>query len=348
MRMAVANMQGKIPRTIMGVIALTCLLGGCRSDEPTGSGSDSLLATPTVFIPTGTLRAPSGIAVDKTGEVWVSDTFADAVRRYTALGSSRLLLPGITQPGKMGFDRSTNNILVVSNSTLVYQIDPASNVATILTQVSTGTLDTSSVFNLATGATGSRSAQVPVLGDLDGTPSGDIFVSMVAGSAENFLVRIRNGQSAAIAFSPVRPLVAFDISARFLSVDRFGTVFTSFVTDASQSATEITAFGVFPSNLGATAPLPASGITARAIGSGIDDAGILFVADASARQILILSSSSGQTLERVDMPEIAGMTQPSPRDVAAGPDGSVFVACSDLFDTGNTLGAVLKFARIRQ
>ncbi len=341
-------MQGKIPGTIVGVILVTSLLGGCRSEESTGSGSNSLLATPTVFIPAGTLRAPSGIAVDKSGDVWVSDTFADAVRRYTVQGTSRLLLPGITQPGKMGIDRSTNNILVVSNGTLVYQIDPISDVATILTQVSTGTLDTSSVFNLATGRTGSRSAEVPALGDLDGAPSGDIFVSIVASSAENFLVRIRSGQAAAIAFSPVRPLVATDISARFLSVDRFGTVFTCFVTDASQSATEVTAFGAFPSNLGASAPLPATDITARAIGSGIDDAGILFIADASARQILILSSSSGQTLERVDIPGIAGMTQPSPRDVAVGPDGSVFVVCADLFDTSNSLGAVLKFTRIRQ
>ena len=320
-------------------------VSGCRTNDDSGNLPTSLLTDPTIFIPAGTLRAPEGIAVDNTGDVWVADTFHDAVRRYSNTGSERVSLPGMIRPRMMGLDRFSSTLLVVADRKKIYRIDPAGDTASIVFDANVSPIDTTSVFDLRTGVTRARIVQAPLLGDIDGGQTGDIYCNAVASSAENFVLRIRGTQCDALTYSPIRPLISADIMSRFLSVDRFGTVFTSFVTFADQQVTEVFAFGVFPGNLTSSAALPSGIISPGTYGSGIDNTGILFIADATSQQLLILSTSSGQTLETIPIPAITGLTRPSPRDVAVASDGSVFVVLTDLSDTGNSLGAVLKFGR---
>jgi hypothetical protein len=60
---------------------------GCSNDDETTSQTQQLLRNePTVFVPTGHLASPQGIAVDGNGDISVADTWNGVIRKFSPLG----------------------------------------------------------------------------------------------------------------------------------------------------------------------------------------------------------------------------------------------------------------------
>ncbi len=321
------------------------MLSGCREDQNTSSPLTPFLSGPSVIVPVGVLKSPRGITADSTGEVWVSDTYNDRITSFTPDGSQRLSMPGFGLPGAMGFDRSSGDVLVVSSPNTVYRINTHTQQASVVAVLSGGLVGSGSVFNVVTGATESRTLTLLQAGDLDGALNGDVFVSCLANQTENYLVRVRGGVATAIAFSDRSPQDSLDNSSHFLSVDALGAVYTAFVFSDSLTGGFVHYYAVEPGNPSASHILAGTGIAGRSTGSAIDKNGLVFVADPPTQTISVLSTLPEGLLAVITIPPVGGMTQPAPWDVAVGPDGSVYVAVVDLFDTSHQLGAVLKYTR---
>jgi len=324
-------------------VTVTCI--GCREDSAPPTSAESLFTGPTLFLPLGTLRSPRGIAVDDSGRVWVSDTYSDLVRCFAPNGSERFRLPGIILPTNMGIDRATHTILLVSDQTMIIRIDPNTNTPTVVIDLDGSPIDTSSMYNVISSQTQRRIVNLPVMGDLDGAGNGEIFVSVLANGAENFVLRVRGGEASAIAYSPLRPLVPSDAGTRFLSVDDFGTVYTSFVFSTSSTSTLTHVFALTPGNLAASHLLSGPRISAGAQGSSIEPSGFMFIADTFLRQMVIISTISERTFDALTIPAVSGMTEAVPTDIGVAPDGSVYVATADMPDSEHQRGAVLKYTR---
>jgi hypothetical protein len=138
-------------------------------------------------------------------------------------------------------------------------------------------------------------------------------------------------------------MVTADIGTRFLSVDNLGTVFTAFIMSGGQQSGTARVYALNPVNLALSHVLSDPLITGGARGAGIDVAGDLYIADPPLQRMIIVSTASERTIDIVDIPFVEGMNDPAAWDVGVGPDGSVYVAVVDLFDTANELGAVLKY-----
>jgi hypothetical protein len=123
-------------------------------------------------------------------------------------------------------------------------------------------------------------------------------------------------------------------------------VYTLFVVSASPTSPLLNVFALTPGNLAASHILSGPFISSGAQGSGIDPSGLLFIADAHLRQMVIVSTISGRTFDALTIPAISGITEAVPTDIAVGPDGSVYLAISDLFDNDHRRGVVLKYTRI--
>ncbi len=335
--------QNKI--VLLTQILILLHLAGCRSDIPSVGNPTTTYQDPAIIVPVGRLKSPRGIAVDQTGDIWVSDSYSNVIRRISPGGSDKTLLTAIPFPTKMGFDRSTNNILVIIDQNSILSISPSNDVTNIVFSFIASVIDTTSVFDVTSGIQTSRAINTVIVGDVDGATNGDIFVSALANDAENFLIRVRNGIASAIAFSPLRPTVQPDRSVHFLSTDRFGDVYTSFVTDVGASGTTTNLFAIVPGNLLASQRFSNIRISPTAQGSGIDATGRLFIAEPSLQQVILVSTADSSPTDYIILPFVQGMSAPTPRDVALAPNGDIYVAVSDLLDTSNTLGAVIVYKR---
>jgi len=333
----------KIICTVATLIPLG--LVSCRSDIPAGGASGTTYQNPAIVVPVGRLKSPRGIAVDQTGDIWVSDSYSNVIRRISPGGSDKTLFTAIPFPTKMGFDRATSNILVIIDQNSILSISPSNDEANIVFGFSASAIDTSSVFDVTSGIQTPRMINTITIGDVDGAPNGDLYVSTLANDAENFLIRVRNGIATAIAFSPLRPTSQTERVPHFLSTDRFGDVYTSFVTGVGASGTTTNLFAIVPGNLLASQRFSAIRITPTAQGSGIDATGRLFIAEPSLQQVVLVSTADSSPTDYIILPFVQGMGAPTPRDVALAPNGDIYVAVSDFLDTSNTLGAVIVYKR---
>lgn len=333
-----------VPRILTGFVAVCVICAGCRSDSGMTPTPGGLLNAPTVFIPVGLLKSPRGIAVDNTGDIWIGDTYGGVIRRFTSQGSQRLSLPNYAFPRNMGIDKGTGHVLAIVNDNTILSINPANNVDSPVASLTTFTVDTSGIFDVTTGDQVSRVMNIGRVGDVDGAINGDLFASVVANGGENFLVRVRNGQPKAIAYSPRVPTNTPDRRPRFVITGGASTVYTSFLASTTSTLPQ-RCYGLITASLISSRFFDGAYVTANAPGGGYDPSGFLFIADADNRELVIVSLSSEQIVEHDLLPDISGMTQPSPADVAVAPDGTVYVVVTDAFDTANSIGAVLRYTR---
>jgi hypothetical protein len=182
---------------------------------------------------------------------------------------------------------------------------------------------------------------------VDGTPTGDVYVSIAGALPDNFIVRIRQGLPIVLAYSSAPVANPNDAGTKFVVSDPFGTLFTAFASGNSLSGNPLRLFSVSPGNLTQTGSFLSGVITGGAHGAGIDAAGILFIADAGAfiPQLVVVSTSPRRWIDSYPLPSVPGISQPAPRDAAVGPDGSVFVAVDDLLQTAGDPGAILRYTR---
>ncbi|HXG00386.1 MAG TPA: hypothetical protein VNL69_06350 [Bacteroidota bacterium] len=318
---------------------IACVVGcvSCKSD-PTVTTEVPYLKGPSVFIPVGLLRQPQGIAVDARGDVWVSDTRAQKIRRFAADGTHRDSLAGFQIPTRMGRDRSNNDVLVIDMTT-ISRITPASGHVSIIATLNSATVDGSSVFDVNDRSTTAVTVNVQSLGDIAGSQTGDLFVSAF-GIPENFLIRVRSGLAAAVAASSLAPVNQAERGPYFCAVDAFGIVFSAFTMGGVQPLPRLYAFNPFTINLSHTVPEPF--ITGTARGADIDAAGNLYITDAAAQELIIVSTLSERTLGRYTIPDVDGHAM-IPHDVAASENGLVYVVVSDR--SGGEAGAVLRYER---
>jgi streptogramin lyase len=342
--MAVAGspLKGRSLKALLAVLLF--IVPACRRETPIGPPDAPYLSGPTVFIPVGTLKSPRGIAVDATGDIWVADTYNDQILRFGSDGTEKASVPGFTLPRYMGIDRLTGDILTVENGLSIIRVDPTNNNASVETTLSELTIDTTFIYDVNLRQTVSRGVTPNEIGDIAGAFNGDIFVSVLANDTENFIVRVRNGLATAIAVSDQPPSIASDIGTRFLAVDNFGTVYTAFIS-GSQGSAAARVYALNPGNLPLSHFLSEPLVTGGARGAGIDVAGELYIADPPVNAMVIVSTTLEQTIDVLNIPAVEGMNESAAWDIGVGPDGSVYVAIVDRFDTANELGAVLKYTR---
>jgi streptogramin lyase len=329
-------------RIVSIMVILLALQTGCREGSTGSSSPVPLLSSPTVFVPVGIVKSPRGIAVDSTGDIWVSDTRGDRVLRLAPSGSARLSMP-LTLPGGMGVDHLTGDILVVSAGTSLWRINPRTENASNEANLSTLPVDTSAVFDVNVREVRTKAVSISQVGGIGGTITGDIYISAASGN-ENYLIKVRGGTASAAAYSSAIPPTAADAGPRFIATDRFGTIYTSFAF-ASGSGSQIRVFAFHPNSLSLSHILGEPAVTGGARGATIDATGILFIADPAVDAIVIVSTSNERTLGTLSLPSITGIVQPVARDIAVAPDGTVYVAVSDLFDSPEFPGAVLRYGR---
>ena len=342
--MAVARTprKGRLLKALLAVLLF--MMPACRKETPSDPPDGNYLSGPTVFIPVGTLKSPRGIAVDATGDIWVADTYNDEIRRFGSDGTEKAFVPGFTLPSYMGIDLLTGDILAVANRLSIIRIDPENNSAAVETTISESTIDTTSIYDVNLRQTVARGITPNEIGDIAGAFNGDIFVSVLANGTENFVIRLRNGLASAIAVSRQTPSIPSDIGTRFLAVDNFGTIYTALIT-GSQGSASAKVYAINPGTLPLSHILTEPFVTGGARGAGIDVAGELYIADPPVTAMVIVSTTLEETIDVLDVPAVEGMNDPAAWDIGVGPDGSVYVAVVDLFDSANELGAVLKYTR---
>ncbi len=319
------------------IISQTLLALCCKNESSTPS-ERTFLSPPSVLVPVGMLKQPQGIAVDASGNVWVADTRAGTVRRFSSEGVLQDSVTGFSSPTRMGVDRSNNTLLLIDNVT-INRVDPQTGAASIIMTLSGMTVDGSSVFDVNSRSTTSLTVEVQHLGDLDGSMTGEIFIT-AQGMPENFVVRIRGGTVAALVGSSLAPPNSAERGARFLAVDGFGTVFTSFAISPSAPVIRVYAFSPSDVRLGHVLSEPY--VTGAARGAGMDASGNLYITDPATQELIVVSTVSERTIGRYSIPDVSGYSM-VPLDVAASRDGVVYVAVADRL--GTEAGAVLKYVR---
>lgn len=322
---------------VIPIVVLMVFVSSCKNESGTPP-EEIFLSAPSVFVPVGLLKQPQGISVDASGNVWVADTRAGKVRRFSSEGVLRDSVTGFALPTRMGIDRSNNMLLLIDNLT-INRINPQTGAATIVITLNGITVDGSSVFDVNSRSTGSTTVEVQHLGDIEGTVTGDIVVS-AHGTPENFVVRIRGGTAGALVGSSLAPPNSAERGAHFLAVDDFGTVFTSFAISTPTPIIRVYSFS--PSNASLSHVLSEPYVTGAARGAGMDASGNLYITDPAMQQLIVVSTLSERTIARYSIPDVGGYSM-VPHDVAASSDGALYVVVTDRL--GTEAGAVLKYLR---
>ena len=143
-------------------------------------------------------------------------------------------------------------------------------------------------------------------------------------------------------FAVLFPLNSF---IYFLAVDGYGTVFTSFTFLGSSGQNIVRGYSLNPLSLTQSKTLTEPFATGAARGATIDATGNLFVADSAAQELVVFSTLTEKTILRYRIPDANGYSL-SPRDVAVGVDGSVYVVVTDRI--GPDAGAILKYTKTAQ
>jgi hypothetical protein len=318
-------------------VAQTVSAPSCKN-ESDQTFERTFLSTPSVFVPVGVLKQPQGISVDAAGNVWVADTRAGKVRRFSSDGVLRDSIGGFSFPTRMGMDHSNTTLLLIDNLT-INRINPQTGTATIIATLNGANIDGSSVFDVNTRTVGPRTIDVQQLGDVDGSLTGDAFVS-IYGTPENVLVRIRGGTATALASSDVLPQSSAERGPHFIAVDGFGTVFTSFVLAGAPARVRIYRYSPGDPNL--SHDLPEQVVTGAASGSAMDASGNLYITDPAMQELVVIATISERTIARYTIPDVGGYSM-VPLDVAVANDGRVYVVVTDRL--GTEAGAVLQYMR---
>lgn len=314
----------------------------CKNDEPTNNNESKLtLTAPTVFIPVGLLKAPQGIAVDTSRNVWVADTRNNKLRQFSANAQQTDSMNFVFPPTHIAINKRTGDLLVVEDGKRVREIVIAtkSDLRSSTLNPFIGSADV--VLDVNTNATRAIAPNIRTVGDIDSSPIGDVFVS-AHGSPDNIVIQIVAGNVRAIAYSSTTPSNSSDIGPRFTAVDRYGTVFTSFTFLGTSGQNVVRGYAINPTNITQSRILTEPFATGAARGATIDDAGYLFVADSAAQELIVFSTLSEKTLLRYRIPDVNGFAM-SPRDVAVAKDGSVYVIVTDRI--GTDAGAVLRYTK---
>lgn len=330
------------------ILSVAFTLEGCRENTPLLDTVPIQLGGSQVFVGIGTLRSPRGIAVDSRGDVWVADTYGDRILRYASNGILLSSINGIQSPSSMGLDRGTNSILAVSDDRTLIRLNTSTGQVTTVATLTNSTINSTSVYDIVSRQFESRSLVIDAVGDVDGTLNGDIFLSILANITENYLVRVTTIGATAVAFSQLEPLDTLRNAARFVASAGLSSVYTAFLVPNAQSLGILQPYLFTSGNVSASRALTVPELSGGPTGACIDGSGLLYVADAASGTLLVISTSSGHAIEVLEMPAITGMTEPVPWDVAAAPDGTVYVAVIDQADLSHQFGAVLKYPRTAQ
>ncbi len=321
-------------------VALAALLIGfssCKDDAQTNDPNQSVVLTgPTTFVQTGLLRLPQGIAVDASGNVWIADTRNNRIRKFSTSGT-QIDSVNVTSPSAIAVDKTTGDLFIVENSSTVlrYVVQTKTWLAAYPFVPFIG--NSSSVFDVGNRGTVSINVTVLELGDIDTSPSGDIYVSG-RGSPANFVARILHGNISIVAASFLDSSIA---RPSMLAADGFGTVFTAFrFSRGPTSQTELYAF--VPSNIQQSHVMAEPFISGGTQGATVDAAGYLYIADAGTQELVMVSTASERTVARHLIPDVGGFSM-TPRDISVASDGSVYVVVTDRL--GSEAGAVLKYTR---
>jgi sugar lactone lactonase YvrE len=308
----------------------------CRNETPTDADG-SVLNPPTVFIPVGVLKTPGGIAVDADNNVWVSDSGNDRLRKFSSTG---ILADSIVlmRPSAVALDKATRSYLVVvENGTTISRFALPGKTLTTSYPLHPFTGNSSTVFDVGLNMSVSLNIVIRHLGDVDTSPTGDMFVA-AQGSPANSVIRISSGGISALAASTVDSANAI---ARFLAVDGFGSAYTSFSLNRGPAVVP-TIFSLAPGNILQSRSIGTFGVSGRAQGAAIDAAGRMYITDQASQELVIISTVSETILGRYSIPDVNGFAM-IPRDVALANDGTVYIVVNDRL--GTEAGAVLKYTR---
>lgn len=322
-------------------VAFIMALGlvACREEKVTAPSTQISLSGPSVFVPAGVLRSPQGIAVDASGNVWVADTRNNKLRRFSPAGTQTDSMVYPTQIQKVAIDKRTGDLLVIHNPSVVDRIVAQTKTVIASFPLNPFTGDASAVFDANSGTTRSITATVVRLGDVDVSPIGDIFVSAY-GSPENFVLKISNGNITVVASSSPAPTAVAEVGPRFLAVDAFGTVYTSFTFLATSTQNVVRMYSINPGNLTQSKILAEPLVSGAARGATIDAAANIYIADPLMQEFIIVSANSEKTAAVYRIPDTNGLSV-APQDVAVTAGGTVYVVVTDR--SGSEAGAVLKY-----
>ncbi len=330
---------------------MLCMLGACRENLPLEEIAPIQLGNSLMFVDVGTLRSPRGIAVDPSGDVWVADTYGNRILRYAPNGTPVGAINGVSIPTSMGLDRGTNSILAITNGRRLVRINTSTEQVTEIVTLSDSTINSTSIFEVTSRTFfEDRPITLDAVGDVDGTRNGDIYVNILANTMENYLVRVTSSGATAVAFSQLQPLDSLRNGARFVAAAGFSSVYTAFLVPIPN----VPSFGVLqpyffvPGSISSSHALDVPELSGRPTGACNDGAGRLYLADPASGTLLVISTSTGTAIEVLEMPQIAGMPEPIPWDVAASSDGMVYIAVINRTDPNRQLGAVLRYSRSAQ
>lgn len=330
------------PKIIMTLrFAIVAVLGfvACREEKITAPATQVLLSGPSVFVPVGLLKSPQGIAVDGSGNVWVADTRNNKLRRFSPAGTQTDSMSYPNQIQKVAVDKRSGDLLAIHNGTVVDRIVAQTKTVIASFPLNPFNGDASAVFDANSGTTRSISATVIRLGDVDISPIGDVYVSAY-GSPENFVLKVSNGNITVIASSSLAPSTVGEVGPRFLAVDAFGTIFTSFTFLATSSQSVVRMYSINPGNVTQSKVMNEPVVSGAARGATIDAAGNVYIADPLTQDMTIVSSNSEKTTAVYRIPDTNGLVM-TPQDVAVAANGTVYVVVTDR--SGSEAGAVLKY-----
>ena len=329
----------------------TCIgLSSCSKDDAVGPNQRQVrLSAPTIFIPVGVLRSPQGIAVDAAGNIWVADTRNGILRRFSTTGvqTDSLDTPA-SSPIKIAIHKSTGDLLVILDENRFDRIVVATRSAIESVPFFPFNGDASYVYDVNTGTARPITPTISALGDIDVGPTGEVFVSAY-GTPQNFVMKLLTGNVTVIASSSLTPTSSADVGPRFLALDTFGTIYTSFTFVSTSSQNVVRAYSINPSNVFQSDVINEPIVSGAARGGAVDAAGNLFVVEPVLQQLVIISTSTEKTIDRLDVPDIAGLSiSRAPQDVAVAADGTVYVVLNDLQNPTSGPGAVIRYTRIPQ
>lgn len=328
-------------RIFLLMLLALCLgsCSACRDESPAGADGN-LFNAPTTFIRVGLLRSPAGIAIDAEGSIWIADHNNDRLRKFSSAGIQidSIIL---TRPSAVALDRSTrDHLVVVENGTTVSRFTIPGKTLTSSYPLNPFTGNSTTVLDVSINAVVSVGVTVHRLGDIDTSPTGDVYVS-AQGSPANSVIRISPSGIFALAASPVDSINAL---ARFLAVDGFGSVYTAFSVYRGP-AVYSTVYVLTPGNIAQSRAMNSIAVSRMTQGATTDPAGRLYIADGETQEVIIAATASEVVITRYRVPDTDGFSM-APRDVALAADGTMYVVVADRL--GTEAGAVLRYTPVSQ
>jgi hypothetical protein len=272
------------PGLIAGAVVLNSTTGvlGASTVSGTGTGAGLAIDPGTVTV-TGTGLAPSGIAVDGGGRVYVADATTKSVLRYSG-GTASTIAGGFTAPAGVAVDGPGN----------VYIADSSANTITLVPI--TGTK-----FVLTSAVSAPHGMATDGLGDLFVADSGNNRIIKFGPGATLFTMAAFAGLSApqAVAADAGGNVYAADsthvvkLSAAGVQTTIAASGATGLVVDAAGNvlATNGTTLTEYPAAGTASVPLYTSLTTPKAL--ALDSAGNAYIADATLAGYLELQRTAG-------------------------------------------------------